>query len=815
MEVFEVENTAAAQQEQKRGEPRKTSESNVLTSLKADCSNNDSDAYLVEGFPFSDGSDIDMPSSPSFAKKPRRLSVNIKRSASQPPMAEKYVDTDFATSSYPPSASSLNSKQNRGGCNEIMSNDNYPSTRIVINRKVNDNVSAHEPIDANAGLKVVKQSSRICAELTRGDRNQRVEDLTHSPGDVSSQKRKEGYRDVIDVDGVCMSVDQSNQQRKKIKDSSANSPGEKDFEISYSKKLADLEKDLDVNLNQNMSRRQTGRNDKEKRYRQLLKFAKNDAEVEKILIARVGRCEKDAAWHENRRLEANRDLRKHRNTLMKKVAPNTRNHRERMFQFLDIDDEHFGAINNNGIDPNSVTDQRRQSARRSMFACMPGFQPTLTQMNLCPKINTEAAHCNVDSFVAPLKVIQVQKLVDNKDKNMVTDEAEQDPICLDLQSSDKDACKFDELTSELQNEFRIARERGHKHSGFWEATKGQLVIEEIDQIVSNAVSHMESDGISELLHLFDAPPPPLEAQTSTERGHEESSSCDASMLQSQLSEQGVSLVEEIQSSVIADLDRLAAIESACPNWKDHVKYANLRIDACGIRDARDKVRESLSHLKLIRKRVLEAWSRQQCVLELYETTLERALSRFDNAEDSSVSETDSNELVIEITDDDDMSKHDFTTAQPISVNKTKISETDLHDEDKLPLHQLSVSRKHGKTIDSSIVNASSSSAHQMGEVREQCSSSSQCSRRPSDLALYQQITAALSASSLRVPILQRKTIDFDQFVQVLRPCGFKVTKKLLLEYLDSQGIPFATGWRQKKRGSDSQVDGSDCNSEID
>jgi len=277
------------------------------------------------------------------------------------------------------------------------------------------------------------------------------------------------------------------------------------------------------------------------------------------------------------------------------------------------------------------------------------------------------------------------------------------------------------------------------------------------------------------------------------------------MLQSQLSERGASLVEEIQSSVMEDSEKLAVIESACPNWRDHVKYANLRVDACGIRDARDRVRETLSHLNLIRGRVLEVWSKQQCVLELYETTLEHALTRFDNSENMSQIKIAPNEVAIEVADDDDMSKHDCSTFEPTRVYTADISEAVMNDEITFPLSQPPILNENENIIDSTNKDVSTRAHHMHSEL----------TKKASDLSPYEQITAALSASNLRVPILERKTIEFEQFMQVLRACSLKVTKKMLFEYLDSQGIPFSAAWRQKKHGSKSQVDGSDCNSESD
>ena len=342
------------------------------------------------------------------------------------------------------------------------------------------------------------------------------------------------------------------------------------------------------------------------------------------------------------------------------------------------------------------------------------------------------------------------------------------------------------------NEFRDVEDLCNKpeRPTLWEASQRPI---EIEEIVSAAVSKMEHEGLSQLLTLFNEAPPSLE----TDEG-ESCSVSDSSVLLSQLTQHGAENVSDIETSLRSNPAKFDAIMDVCPNWKEHVMYANLRTDISGIQGALSSVRDSLSNLRMVRNKILGAWKKQECVLELYEMALERGISRLRR----NSSEQIANSSVIEIIDESDETKL-FEQSTLDDPYEPVINEKD---------HDLEVSSQ-GSNLDDSLLEPGPFSSQQClktnnNEVRDNLNerenlsdnqeSTNQRTRGAKGVQIDDKtITEVLKKSSLREAFLRQETVPFEDILNTISKSGKQVTKKRLMKYLDDQGISFAMAWRQK------------------
>ena len=548
------------------------------------------------------------------------------------------------------------------------------------------------------------------------------------------------------------------RQSRKKSVTDISSPDAKDFSISNTKRLADFERDLRLQ----QSRRSKNHNH-DTQFNKMFKLARNDKERERILISRVSAWESSAAWHENKRIEAVRALKKHRKQLMKNEVDKVNERRHKTHEFIDIDDE-------SNIDKTPTEDilssrQRAKFARRALFAFAPTFQPTLTQMNFQVSDNFREDD-DFEMLHKPRRVIQIEKVLQGNDSDRELD----------------DIINFDSSSDEDINEVAELCDKQDRPS-LWEASQGPI---EIEDIVSAAVSKMEHEGLSQLLTLFNETPPPLQSI-----GDEKESSTDSSVLQSQLSQNGIENVADIEALLKANPSKFNAIQEFCPNWKEHVTYANLRTDIHGLQEALENVRESISNLKLIRDKVMDVWNKQECVLELYELALKRGISRLqrydqDNAGNET---TDIDNSVIEIIDDSEKSKYS---------DQHSIYEDNVSYADNDPLDSSSQeSAKEDSLLDPSPFAINEDKTIAIRDNETISSKSTEQKRDVCHLVDDVSITTFLKQSKLWETFLRRETIAFEIILGTIRESGGKITKKCLIEYLDNQGIPFATSWKQK------------------
>jgi hypothetical protein len=132
----------------------------------------------------------------------------------------------------------------------------------------------------------------------------------------------------------------------------------------------------------------------------------------------------------------------------------------------------------------------------------------------------------------------------------------------------------------------------------------------------------EDDGIGQLVGLFDdssgfdADAAPFESENSG----------DNHVHLSALSQIGKTKAAELISSIESVSD---TVELLCPNWRENLAFAMMQKDADEIGAALEKVRLKRTQMLEYKRRIVEAWKRQDSVLEVFEKGLCSSLARLD------------------------------------------------------------------------------------------------------------------------------------------------------------------------------------------
>eukprot|EP00978_Attheya_sp_CCMP212_P025859 scaffold84041_cov56-Attheya_sp.AAC.2 len=144
-----------------------------------------------------------------------------------------------------------------------------------------------------------------------------------------------------------------------------------------------------------------------------------------------------------------------------------------------------------------------------------------------------------------------------------------------------------------------------------------------DDMVAGIVDKSDGAGLDELLHLF-------------EINHEESvAPCKMDDIEqtktsvpNQLTQRGQTAVDTLEAMIMNDTVKYHAIESVCPKWRENIRYAQHIRNKESLRDAISNVRESRARLNDAKQQIMDAWQKQEHVLELFEMSLKESLNRF-------------------------------------------------------------------------------------------------------------------------------------------------------------------------------------------
>jgi hypothetical protein len=97
---------------------------------------------------------------------------------------------------------------------------------------------------------------------------------------------------------------------------------------------------------------------------------------------------------------------------------------------------------------------------------------------------------------------------------------------------------------------------------------------------------------------------------------------------SMLSQRGRNMAEDIVRIITNDTEKLATLESICPQWQENVRFAFYTKQEQEVGSALEGVKAARARLQMKRQTVLDMIQRQDAALEVYEMALDQSSVRF-------------------------------------------------------------------------------------------------------------------------------------------------------------------------------------------
>jgi len=186
-------------------------------------------------------------------------------------------------------------------------------------------------------------------------------------------------------------------------------------------------------------------------------------------------------------------------------------------------------------------------------------------------------------------------------------------------------------------------------------------------ILQHTLSSIEEGGMNYLLKLLEECPRSSNIKINDLSCASQYPSTSNDVLQSQLTQQGQEIVQQIESKLSMNSEKLEMIQKACPSWRENIRYAQLRKDVAGVQDALKNVQRNITDIKFMKEKILKAWEEQVCVLELFKSSLEQSCMRLESKEkicecidaeidEASIQNDDVIEFntIVELSDNDDV-----------------------------------------------------------------------------------------------------------------------------------------------------------------
>lgn len=408
------------------------------------------------------------------------------------------------------------------------------------------------------------------------------------------------------------------------------------------------------------------------------KFARSDAEIERALLGRLGRLEKSASWFDTLCYKVSRELKKHRHKVAKKRESfggvGEEEAKPRFLADADVDGQ------DKGVFYPRAKKSRVEKAHEGLFgteSTVKEAQPTLTQM-MRGEDEDDASDNNDDTGreQVPEEVSKGMELDPLADEEVVA--VQNDYSVLDADVDDdiyaiengaaapNESIIYEETVEGSPVEVRSpmadyheASQRGLERAsrnfqaGMWNAassaklfngdtelpetpekeanshSNAEVAEDDLKQKVDAAINDDSETGIDDLLELFQEDLPASAPNTPSPE-----KSLPSPELQSQLTQRGHDAVEELQDAILADPERLEAIEAVCPSWQDSIRYPFLHTRPDNLEDALAKVRDSRRKLQASRERILAAIKQREEAHNMFEAALLQSMNRFPSGDNS-------------------------------------------------------------------------------------------------------------------------------------------------------------------------------------
>lgn len=388
-------------------------------------------------------------------------------------------------------------------------------------------------------------------------------------------------------------------------------------------------------------------------------LARNDAEIEAALIARLARLEKSASWLDSLCTKVSRELKRHRkhvmNQKMQKMQLQKGNLSKGHVFLQDADD--CDILQDMPILPKRMVGRATQKT----FSFRKKHQPTLTQMmgdhdesQSTPHEDSDDDHDddNNDHAISQNKypIKESKKNDDDMEDHQKGINDENIPNVDHVQNSnfDIEPIPMEEVFTQLspiekgdshQVKLRMASCRG-KARDLWAASKlssqdlkrylqHEVEISDMQQLLQLDLNANDDDGLEELLDIFQDNYV-VDDTTTHEKGHGfwKDSPATSSLGEkkqvnmSQLSPIAKAIHERMVHEVEADHGKLTVLNELCPSWKENQRFA-----LCQSKEELHKASENLHTKQLRILKAIGLLKKQRVALQVFEYTIKMAIDR--------------------------------------------------------------------------------------------------------------------------------------------------------------------------------------------
>jgi hypothetical protein len=137
-------------------------------------------------------------------------------------------------------------------------------------------------------------------------------------------------------------------------------------------------------------------------------------------------------------------------------------------------------------------------------------------------------------------------------------------------------------------------------------------------------SQVEEEGLDHLFGLFEESPVKLGASQTKSQGVPFP---DVNISMSMLSQEAQDITSTFCAEITTDKAKTSSLERSCPNWKENIAFTFFQKEKGDLTDALENVKHSRRRMLEKKRKFLEAWDRQEMVLEVFESALSTSLDR--------------------------------------------------------------------------------------------------------------------------------------------------------------------------------------------
>jgi hypothetical protein len=376
-------------------------------------------------------------------------------------------------------------------------------------------------------------------------------------------------------------------------------------------------------------------------------FARSDSAVEKALIRRVQKMEKTCELHESRMVIVKRKLVQHRRAMWKKKEAKqhhvesvaNKNNSKQQYQFLPDADEVEHESHRQG---SSLPKDIVEGALVRIFPEVPRVQATLSEWLGLP----DHGASNDDKRSSGEGVLETIMEEDHPPRtNMPVEDGDETYIRYSKGVEYSDEVHRQEWN--VQEKSVLASSSTSRYS-LWKILSTsipndqnemglclgttqytQTEVRDDNQTGDDRqcpwddlfeVDGSEVAGINQLVGLFGDD---KDLAPSTD----ELASGDDTVHISHLSQTGQTTAIQLIESIEKDARKLELLEAACPRWKENVAFSMKQQDEQEVLSALDQVQTRRRQMLEFKRRIMDAWERQDMTLEVYEQSLSASLSR--------------------------------------------------------------------------------------------------------------------------------------------------------------------------------------------